>query len=453
MSLTVKRVAKAVRKGDPVRLLDGARGGGQRGLYLCVGGKGNAHWELRYQIDGRARWMGLGSASAFTLDGARERAKKERQRLADGTDPIETRRTQRLADRAAKAAAEAATKTFKQVAEAYIAAHRGEWRSAKHGMDWTSTLNRYVYPKIGGLGVAVIDVPIVLEVLEQKVAAAPHHDAGSFWETRTITADRVRNRIELVLAFAMARHYRPRGDNPASWSTLKHTLSDPRRAATVTPHKAVPYAEVPTFMAELKRREGVGAQALRFLILTAARTKEVVGATWDEIDLDAKLWTVPAERMKANKEHRVPLNAAAIDLLKSLYSETDNPNIFIGPRQPVLSDTALQRTMQRLDRSETVHGFRSSFSDWAHEQTRASAHVIELSLAHAVGTAVEQSYRRTDLFNKRQILIENWGQYVTTPPRGDNIAEFRPVGAVSCSSLRRNSRWTSKPPSKRRCST
>ena len=351
MSLTVKRVRARLRKGEPGRFLDGGPNtDGVKGLYLCVESKTNASWGLRYQLNGRARWMGLGSANTFSLDEARERAKVARKRLADKSDPLDTRRAERTA-----AASRAATqKTFKECAELYIEAHRAEWRSAQHGADWLSTLKRYVFPKIGKFNVADVHMPQVLDVLEQRIEATGGRPAGKFWDARPTTADRLRNRIELILTLAMARGYRPRGDNPAAWKFLKETLSDPSKAAEKVPHPAVPYREVPALLQQLRRHEGVSVKALEFTILTAARSKEVLQAKWSEIDFDNKVWTIPAARMKANRVHTVPLSPQAIDLLRSLYTEDGNDFLFLGTRQPFLAKNAMQTTLRRLGRVETT---------------------------------------------------------------------------------------------------
>jgi integrase len=428
-SLTVKRVAKLTRRGVAGRYLDSG-GNGVRGLYLCIGGKNNAHWELRYERNGRGTWMGLGSAKTFSLEEARDRAKKHRQRLEDGDDPLQIKR----AERAAKAATAAATKTFKQCAEDYIARHRGKWRSAKHGQQWLTSLATYVYPKIGSLDVAAIGRPHILSVLEQRVEDQLGHPAGQFWQVRTTSADRLRNRVELILNFAAARGYR-NGDNPARWDDLKHILPQPAKVAPVEHHAATPYSEVPTVIAELRKREGIAPRALEFLTLTATRTGEVLGATWDEIDLANKQWLIPAARMKGGREHRVPLSARAIELLSGLYREAGNPYLFIGARQPRLSDTALSELLKRLGRSETVHGFRSSFSDWAHEQTAHSEHTIEISLAHKVGDKVARAYQRGDMLAKRRQLMEQWGKYCTTPTTrvetSTNVMSMRRTADVS----------------------
>jgi integrase len=407
LALTVKKVARLLHHGEPGRHFDA------QGLYLCIGNKKNAHWELRYQLGGRGRWMGLGSAvRTFTLPEARERARRERQRLADGVDPLEVRR----AERAAQAAAASKTMTFSEAAQAYYEQHESGWSNRKHAAQFLSSLRQYAFPIIGKLDVAAIDTPLVLAVLEQKVAAAKGNPAGSFWLTRTTTADRTRNRIQLVLDWAVVRGYRPPVPNPARWKGhLSNTLPAPGKIAKVEHHRAVPFAEVPEVMGNLTAQEGIGAQAVRLAVLTATRSNEVLGATWDEIDFKAATWTIPAERMKARKEHRVPLSAPAIELLEQLYTEDGNPHLFIGERGVRLSNMGMGDALRRAGRTETIHGFRSSFSDWAHERTAHANHAIEISLAHAVGTEVEQAYRRGDLFEKRRKLMADWARYCTTP--------------------------------------
>jgi integrase len=252
---------------------------------------------------------------------------------------------------------------------------------------------------------------------------------------RTVTADRTRNRIQLVLDFAVARGHRSPGVNPAAWSQLKHAgLAQPTKAAPVEHHAAVPYAEVPAVMAELQRHEGVSAMALQFCILTAARAGEVLGATWSEIDLDNALWTIPKERMKRAREHRVALSPHALDLLRNAYREDDNDFVFIGTSKANLSAKAMLMLLQRIGQADmTVHGFRSSFADWAHERTSFPGHAIEISLAHKVGDATEQAYRRSDLFNKRVTLMREWGKYCTSPPRRatGNVTPLRAVESAS----------------------
>jgi integrase len=411
MSLTVKRVARLLRQGKPGRHLDGGTNG-IKGLYLAVDSKTAAAWALRYQLGNTAHWMGLGSARTFSLAEARERAKEWRQKLADGHDPLHLKRSQRAANLAAAAKA----KSFEQCAVELIL-ERGEgWKSARHGHEWKSTLKRYAYPIIGALDVAKIDRPAVLRVLEQHVPATRGNASGKFWHTRTASASRLRNRIELVLNYAVARGHRPAGENPADWSVLSHVLAKPSKLAPKEHYPALPYAEVPAVLAALRQRQGVAALALQFLILTAARRGEVVGARWEEIDLANKVWTIPPARMKGGREHKVPLSDAALALLQAAYREADNPFVWIGSTQPRLSANSMVNALASVKTGVTIHGFRSSFSDFAHERTAHSNHVIELSLAHTIGNAAEQAYRRTDLFNKRRQLMEAWAKHCSSAP-------------------------------------
>jgi integrase len=436
MSLTVKRVQRLMRKGEPGRFLDSGSTG-IRGLHLCVANRNNASWGLRYQLDGRTHWLGLGSARDITLEKAREKAKQAREKLADKIDPLDLKKAERQARKdelARQEAAAARMMTFEKCAEAFMIAKRAEWKSAKHGAEWIRTLKTFAYPIIGTMNVADIERPDLLRVLEQQVPAKGAHSAGSFWSARTVTADRVRSRIELILDFAVARGHRQPGINPAAWSLLQHAgLAKPSKAAPVEHHAAVAFAEVPAVVAELHRHEGVAARALEFLILTAARSGEVLGAVWDEIDLDNAVWTIPKERMKSHREHKVPLSPQAVELLQTCYREDGNPYVFIGARQARLSHASMSQLMQRMGRSETVHGFRSSFADFSHERTAHSNLTIESSLAHAVGDATERAYRRTDVFNKRRQLMDKWGEYCTTAPRraAGNVTSIRAASEAS----------------------
>jgi integrase len=288
---------------------------------------------------------------------------------------------------------------------------RGEFVQSAFGKDFLpSEIEAISWPTPAGEGSNLR----LSRVLEQQVEQNPQGPAGKFWEVRYVTARHVRNRIELVLNYSMARGERERGFNPAAWSLLKDIL--PKKVRSVVHHPAVPYAELPAMMAVLRKREGVAPQALRFTILCAVRSKEGLGAVWDEIDFSNKTWTIPAARMKGGKEHRVPLSHAAVELLLSLYVEEGNPYVFIGRSGQRLSPASMNKLMHRLGRSESVHGFRSSFADWAHERTSHSGHSIELSLAHSVGTEVEKAYRRTTLFDKRRALMQQWAEYVTATP-------------------------------------
>jgi integrase len=423
MSLTVKKVAKLMRRGEPGRYLDGGANG-VKGLYLIVQNKRAAHYELRFQLRERGHWMGLGSARDFNLNEARGRARRERQRLADGDNPLAVRR----AERAAKAAAAATAKTFKECAAAYIQQHQAGWKSAKHGQTWLSSLQDYVFPKIGAMDVAAIDRQQELQVLEQPVQGRWGYPAGPSWQARPVTADRTRTRMKLILDWALVRGYRS-GDNPARSELIKQALPKPTNVAPVQHHPALPYQQIPQFLQTLRQREGVGPRALEFLILTAARAGEVLGATWDELNLETKEWVIREGRMKNAREHRAPLSAAAIDLLRGLHREAGNPFVFIGTRQQRLSEATMGRLLRdRLGGGATVHGFRSSFADWSHEQTAQPNHVIEMALSHSVGTAVEKAYRRTDLFAKRRQLMEQWSRYCTSSPQASapgNVVKLR----------------------------
>jgi integrase len=303
----------------------------------------------------------------------------------------------------------AKTKTFKECAEDYIAANRDAWRNAKHGQQWITTLKTYVYPTIGNLPVSAIDTGLVLKCIE------PH------WKTTTETMSRVRGRIEAVLDWATVRKYRA-GDNPARWAgLLEHALPAKSKIAKPVHHPALAYSELPAFMVALSQREGVGARALEFLILTGARTGEVLGAHWGEINLTTKMWTVPAGRMKAGAEHRVALSQRAIELLRDLPTDREDNNggfVFIGPHQGSgLSSASLTQTLRRMGRNDiSVHGFRSTFRDWAGEMTNFPREVCELALAHKVGDKTEKAYQRGDLLRKRFMLAEAWSKYCASPP-------------------------------------
>ncbi|MGA7453957.1 MAG: integrase arm-type DNA-binding domain-containing protein [Rhodoplanes sp.] len=392
MGLTLKRIARANKPG---RYADG------HNLYLQVGRSGTKSWLLRYVLNGRERWMGLGKLADFNLEEARERAKAARQLLADGTDPLEARK----AERAAKALEAARSMTFAAAADAYYKTRESSWRSARHQQQWRSSMRDYVLPKIGPLAVADIDIGQVRRCVE------PH------WRDKAITMMRVRSRIEAVLAWATVWGYR-QGDNPARWrGNLEKALPAPSKVAPVEHHTALPYAELPAFMSELAALPGVVARALEFLILTAARTAEVTGARWDEIDIGKAVWAVPAERMKAGREHRVPLSARAVELLAALPREADW--VFPSPARAgaPISDSAMLRTLRRRLRSDIVpHGFRSTFSDWGTELTNFPHRMIEMALAHQVGNETERAYRRTDLFDKRRKLMEMWAGFAYSPP-------------------------------------
>jgi integrase len=394
MALTPKRIAKLLKR--PGRHHDG------HGLYLQVASPTSASWLLRYMRDGRERWLGLGPLRLIGLKDARIRARDEQRKLKiEGIDPVENRRVAK----AARALAAAKAMTFADAAKAYHAQHEAKWRNAKHSAQFLSTLKAYAFPTIGNLPVGAIDTGLVLRCVEP------------IWQEKTETASRVRGRIENVLDWATVRGYR-QGDNPARWKGhLAEVLPGRGQIAKVKHHAALPWRELPQFMSELRTREGSAARALEFTILTAARTGEVIGALWSEIDFESATWTVPAGRMKGSREHRVPLSEPALELLQDLPREDGDEHVFLGAqRGGGLSNMSMAAVLKRMGRDEiTVHGFRSTFMDWAHEQTAFPKVVIDMALAHTVGDKVEAAYRRGDLLAKRKQLAEAWAKFCTSP--------------------------------------
>jgi integrase len=375
-----------------------------KGLNLRVGEGGAKSWVLRYMIDGGAREMGLGSYQDLSLAEARERARACRKLAKDGVDPIDERRERRAAQRAERQRANGAM-TFRDCAEAYIASHEAGWKNAKHAAQWPSTLATYVYPVFGAIPVQAVDVGLVMRAIEP------------IWADKPETAGRVRGRIESVLDWAAARGYR-QGENPARWrGHLDNLLPRKSKIRRVEHHAALPYDEIGAFMTELRGEAGLAASALQLAILTALRTNEVLGAPWSEIDLAERVWTIPAERMKAEKEHRVPLSAPAIAILADMAKLRDGEFIFPGAKRGrSLSDMAMLMLLRRMGRGDlTVHGFRSSFRDWAAERTNFPREVAEMALAHTVSDKVEAAYRRGDLFSKRRQLMAAWARYCAAP--------------------------------------
>jgi integrase len=410
MSLTVKKHHKLVRSGREGMHLDGPPSG-VRGLYLVVENKRNANWGLRYQLNMKTRWMGLGSAllgDGVTLDSAREKAKAARAKLRDKIDPLAVRQQERTA----AAAAALRQITFAEAAHEFHKQRESGWRNRKHAAQVLSSLRVYAFPVIGKLPVDAVDTPLVLKILRP------------IWNDKTETASRLRGRIEAVLAWAQVNGYRS-GDNPARWrGHLEMALPKRTDVAGIKHHAALPYQDVPEFVAALRLRDGVAAQALAFLIYTAARTGEVIGARWSEIDVANAVWTVPPERMKAHRAHRVPLSKQAVELLRSLYREPGNAYVFIGARNgATLSNTAMVALLRRMSQDITAHGFRSSFRTWAAEQTNFPREVAEQALAHIIPGAVERAYKRTTLFDKRRQLMGQWAKYCLSPPRPKAAAD------------------------------
>jgi integrase len=396
MRLTTKRIARLSRQ--PGRYHDG------HGLHLQVINPNNISWQLRYERNGRERWLGLSPLHVVGLKLARERAQEARLSLLNGIDPIDERRA---AKTAAKLAA-ARTMSFQEAALAYFDSHEKRWRNRRHRDQFLSSMQAYAFPIIGALPVSAIDTGLVLKTLEQK------HNGQRLWDSVPETASRLRSRIEATLDWAAVRGLRPPTDNPARWKGHLKEALPPKIAKTVN-FPSMPYAQVPQFMTRLRAEHSVAARALEFAILTAGRTGEVLGARWSEIDLGGKVWVVPATRMKGGKEHRVPLCPAAIALLKSLYTQANDDTLFIGGARGGLGAVAMLRLLRKLASGVTVHGFRSSFRVWAAECTAFPEIAAELSLAHAPGSAVEKAYRRTTLFDQRRRLMQAWAQHCYTP--------------------------------------
>ena len=374
------------------------------GLYLQVAPGGGRSWVFRFQRHGRARWMGLGSTDLVSLQDARQKALDARKLLLDGKDPIDLRKATRQA--------EAGALTFREAAVRYIESHKAGWRNAKHAAQWTSTLERYVFPIFGDQSVGLIDTGMVLQALEP------------IWTAKPETASRVRGRIEAVLDWSKARGYR-NDENPARWrGHLQNLLPRVERLKQVRHHPSLPFGEIGSFMGDLRGAGGVAARALEFAILTAGRTGEVIGGTWREVDLRNKVWTIPAERMKSRREHRIPLSDQAATILETMAEEHGKDGfLFPGSRKErPLSNMAMLAVLKRMNRQElTTHGFRSTFRDWAAERTAYPRDVCEMALAHMVRDKVEASYRRGDLFEKRRHLMTDWGQFCDTPKSGGKV--------------------------------
>ena len=403
MALSVKKIE---RLKTPGRFADG------HGLYLQVLSATNRSWLFRYTRTGRERWMGLGPLHTFDLAEARELARKARQQIKDGVDPLDVRKAAKQAEKLQAAK----TKTFKECADDYYAFHQAKWKNAKWRSQFTATLRDYVHPKIGQLPIADIDSGLVLKCVEP------------IWKTKTPTADRVRRRIQAVLDWATVRNYRA-GENPARWGGhLEHILPKACEFASGQHHAALPYAAIPEFMAALRALKGIHARALELTILTALRTNEATGARWSEIDFATKTWTVPAARMKISKrDHRVPLSDRALAILQGLPRLNDF--IFPGERdEKPISNSAMDRLLKRMGykgNQATVHGFRSSFRDWASETTGFPHEICEMALAHTIGNKVEAAYRRGDLFAKRARLMADWARYCAAPSKAATVTPLR----------------------------
>ena len=375
--------------------------GGVAGLYLCVSPSGSRSWIARVNVDGKRREMGLGSFPDVSLSIAREKARAARSDTTMGIDPVAHRKEARSARQALKAT----QKTFADCAKAYIEAHSDSWRNAKHRAQWPATFETYVYPTMGTVLVGEVTQAHVMAVLLP------------IWKTKTQTATRLRGRIEQVLAWATAAGFR-QGENCARWTgLLDQLLPAPGKVSKPKHHPAVRVDDMPAFIKALRQHDGLSPKALEFAVLTAARSGEVRGANWAEIDLEAAVWTVPPERMKAGKEHRVPLNTQAIKLLEAMPRIEGTELVFPAPRGGQLSDmalTALTRRMNFRDDAGRVcvpHGFRSSFRDWVFERTDYPRDLAEAALAHALENKVEAAYRRGDALERRRAMMQAWANY------------------------------------------
>ncbi|WP_248796823.1 tyrosine-type recombinase/integrase [Pseudomonas sp. MWU13-2105] len=373
-----------------------------------VKASGKKSWVLRFQLAGKRREMGLGGFPDVKLKDARSEAVIQRQLLQKKIDPLAEREAARLAVAKAALAEQAKAITFKSVALDYIAAHRSGWKNAKHAQQWENTLTTYAYPVLENLSAKEVTTEHVLKVLTP------------IWQVKPETASRVRNRLEMVLDAAKVRGLRE-GENPARWRGHLDKLLPPRsRVKSVVHHPALPWVEMPAFMKEISKHDELSYKAMQMTILTACRTNEVLGATWDEFDLEKRVWKIPPHRMKAAKEHRVPLSQAALDLLNGLIRIRGNSHVFPGAREGKhLSNMSMLMGLRRMGRTDlTMHGFRSTFRDWAAESTQYPREVCELALAHVRQDKVEAAYFRGDLFEKRQAMMSDWAAFVTQPPRG-----------------------------------
>lgn len=413
IGIHMARVAKALGALEVKRLTEPGQHpvGTVPGLRLCIKPTGAKSWVLRTTVGTKRRDIGLGSYPAVTIAAAWERARKELSTIRDGVDPVAERRAKQSA----------ITWTFKTCALAYIESHRASWRNAKHAQQWENTLTTYVYPHFGDKHVKDVDTGDVTNAIRP------------FWSTKNETINRVRNRIELVLAWAAAQGYRPKGFNPAQWrGHLDQVLPKPSKVNNRTSYEAMPIDAMFTFLHRLGMIEGMSARCLEFTILCACRSGESRGALWSEIDMDAGVWSIPGKRMKSGRPHRVPLSDRALGLLGALprfvNDDGDDVDLVFPGRDgdKPLSDMSLTQIMRRMELSAVPHGFRSTFTDWVAERTAYPAEVREMALAHAIGDQTEAAYRRGDLFDKRRNLMNEWAAFLeSAPTKGNNVVNIK----------------------------
>jgi len=395
--------AKIQKLNEPGRFGDGGN------LWLQVSKWGTKSWVLRYWVNGKERNCGLGPIELVSLSDARQRALKIRRQLLDGNDPIDERRAARVAARLERAK----QVSFGKCALDYIAAHRPSWKSDRHHKQWLAL--EWQCKAIWTLPVGSVDTEQVLSVLKP------------FWESRTITAVRIRARIEMVLGYAAGRGLRPSGDNPARWrGHLESMLPKPGRITKVEHHKAIPVAEIPAFAAGLRARDDIAAKALEIVLLTALRSSEVADAKWSELDFTANVWVIPAERMKAGVEHSVPLSGRVIEIFKSIHPVKGTDLIFEGIKSGDNTGSLLAVMRELAGKGQTVHGLRSSFRDWCSENTNFPREIAERALAHRIENKSERAYSRSALLEKRRKLMDQWARYCASPPvvAGGTVVEM-----------------------------
>jgi len=409
--LAIQKMSKAGRYADG------------NGLYLQITKTGTKSWIFRFMLNGKSREMGLGSVTALKLADARQMAVEYQGLLLKGIDPIH----ERDAKKKKQALNEARTTTFEECVKGYISAHSPKWSNQKHINQWKSTLATYASPVIGNLPVGSIDTDLVMKILDP------------IWGVKTETASRVRGRIEAVLDWSTVRQFRS-GENPARWrGHLDKLLPKPTEVSRVKHFEALPIEDIQEFMFNLRSQEGLAPQALEFLILTASRTSEVLHAKWSEFDIEKSIWTIPPERMKHRKEHRVPLSDRCVQILRNVLESNELYEInelvqfgdFVFPGQiigkPLSSASLRQIIKERMNLKITVHGFRSTFRDWASEYTNYSRETVEMAMAHTIESKVEAAYRRRDLFTKRKSLMADWEKFCgRTPSRQNKVVEMKP---------------------------
>jgi integrase len=383
------------------------------GLYLNVTDSGARSWIFRYRIKGRLRDHGLGPTHTISLAMAREAALQRRRERHAGTDPIDSRRAKRQEEETKRKEEELSRRreiSFQEVADQHIASHASGWRGSGSEEQWRQSLKDHVFPFIGDLPVAEIDTGLIVQVL------------NPIWRTKTETAKRVRNRIENILDYAKTSGFRE-GENPARWrGHLKNLLPDLKRVRQAKQHAALPFDDVPAFMIALRKDTSIPARALEFAILTASRIGEVLGASWEEVDLKQRVWTISSDRMKAGREHRVPLSDAALAVLERMSDIRSSEFIFPGARNGArLFPAAVRRVLARIEPGVTVHGMRATFSSWAAERTNYASEIREIALAHQIGSAVVRAYQRSDLFDRRRRLMADWAAFCDGGASGDVV--------------------------------